>query len=121
MNFEEFETAIFSGRYGYSTTISKKKKDSEDYESAFIDVYFKKGVKVEDRSKIRVKKSWLSFNTNEKTNKHYLYLFISEFDLLGKIPNKSSDNSDVKKEVDAIIEQMNSVKEEQQNIDQYLK
>lgn len=121
MNFEEFETVVFSGRFGYSTTISKKKKNSDEYETAFLDVYFRKGVRVEDRTKIKVKKSWLSFNTNEKTNKHYLYLFIDVFEEIGKISKKENSNESTKEEVDKIIEQMNSSKEEQTTINDYLK
>ena len=122
MNFQEFETVIFSGRYGYSTSISKKKKDSDDYENAFVDVYFRKGVRVDDRSKIKVKKSWLSFNTNVKTGKHFIYIFIDEFDVLGTIPKKTETKEDTKTEVDKIIEQMEeSTQEDQISINEYLK
>lgn len=111
MNFEKFDTVIFKNQYGYSTGISRKKQDSEEYVNAFLDVRFRKGVNVDNLTKISVKKAFLSFNHNDKTNKNYFYIFIDEFDILGKITKKEDSLDQEKEEVDKIIEQMNSVSE----------
>lgn len=121
MNFKDFEALIFHNQYGYSLTVGHKKKNSEEYDNAFIDVYFKKGVSLDDRTKIHVKDSWLSFMRNEKTNKTYFYIFINDFEDLGKISKKEDVIDSEKKEVDKIIEQMDSNNEEQVSINEFLK
>lgn len=54
------EMMIFSNDKGFSTSISNKKEDGT-YDNMFIAVNFKKGVSVENKSKINVTNGFLSF------------------------------------------------------------
>ncbi len=54
------ETMIFKNDKGYSTSISSKKEDGS-YENMFIAVNFKKGVEVENKTKINITNGFLSF------------------------------------------------------------
>lgn len=54
------ETMIFKNDIGYSTSISRKKEDGT-YENMFIPVNFKKGVEVENKTKINITNGFLSF------------------------------------------------------------
>ncbi len=54
------ETMIFKNDKGYSTSISSKKEDGS-YENMFIAVNFKKGVEVENKTKINITDGFLSF------------------------------------------------------------
>ena len=47
------ETMIFTNDKGYSTTISNKKEDGT-YENMFIAVNFRKGVSVDNKTKINI-------------------------------------------------------------------
>lgn len=73
----------FDGRKLYSIRLSKKNKDGS-YENGFMSVRFKKDVVLENRTRIKVKKAFLSFNTNE--GKTFPYIFISEFEKVAE-PN----------------------------------
>lgn len=55
------ETMIFKNDKGnYSTSVSNKKEDG-NYENMYISVNFKKGVEVENKTKINITNSFLSF------------------------------------------------------------
>lgn len=54
------ETMIFKNDKGYSTSVSNKKEDGS-YENMFIAVNFKKGVGVENKTKINITNGFLSF------------------------------------------------------------
>lgn len=54
------EMMIFSNDKGFSTSISNKKEDGT-YDNMFIAVNFRKGVSVENKSKINVTNGFLSF------------------------------------------------------------
>lgn len=54
------EIMIFSNDKGFSTSISNKKEDGS-YDNMFIAVNFRKGVSVENKSKINVTNGFLSF------------------------------------------------------------
>jgi hypothetical protein len=57
------KTRIFKNEKGfYSTTISKKEKDSQIYKKMYISVNFKKGVEIENESDISIINGFLSFN-----------------------------------------------------------
>jgi len=66
----------------YTFGVGKKKQDSDEYENAFFPIQFKQGVKLEDKSKIKVKKAWLSFYSWEYQGKkgNTFYVMCSEFD-----------------------------------------
>ena len=87
MNIEiEKPIMIFrkDGEYGpmYSLGISNKKQDGT-YETAYMNVRFRKGVEVNNREKILIKKAWIRFSKKDKNT--YWYLFISEFKNLDKM------------------------------------
>lgn len=79
------EAMIFAkehnGRMFYSTGLSKKKPDGE-YENGYIDVQFKKGVEVDNKTKIEIGKAWLTFYIN-KDKRTVPQIFISEFTVIG--------------------------------------
>lgn len=54
------EMMIFSNNKGFSTSISNKKEDGS-YDNMFIAVNFRKGISVENKSKINVTDGFLSF------------------------------------------------------------
>ncbi len=55
------ETMIFKNDKGnYSTSVSNKREDGS-YENMFISVNFKKGVEVENKTKINITNAFLSF------------------------------------------------------------
>ena len=93
------ETMIFrkdyEGRQLYSTTIGKKKQDGT-YENGYIDVQFKKGVNLADKTKIEVINGWLTFYLN-KDKKPVWQIFVNEFEQLSHIPSgfKPEDESQV--------------------------
>lgn len=73
---------IFKNEYNskiyYNAGISHKLAD-ESYENGTIQVKFKKDVKVENMTKITIKKAWLDFY--KKDSATIPYIFISEFDV----------------------------------------
>ena len=80
----------FDGRKIYSIRLSKKNKDGS-YENGFMSVRFKKDVVLENRTRIKVKKAFLSFNTNE--GKTFPYIFINEdSELLYKCNSLNTSN-----------------------------
>ena len=88
---DDKEHLIFrkDGTYGamYSTGLSKKLQDG-NYENGFIRVQFKKGIELEDKTKIKIKNGWLSFyKTKSKETTHYI--FINEFE---KIIDKEQED-----------------------------
>ena len=54
------ETMIFRNDKGYSTTISNRTEDGS-YENMFISVNFKKGIEIENKTKINITDGFLSF------------------------------------------------------------
>lgn len=78
------ECMIFAKDYNdrtfYSVGLSKKKQDGE-YENGYMDVVFKKGVSLANKTKIDVKKAWLTFYVKEKRT--VPQIFISEFEVVG--------------------------------------
>ena len=91
MNIEEKEVTIFryDGQYGasYSIGLSKKKQDGT-YENGYIPCKFKKDVELGNKTKIKIKNAWLTFNVKDK--KTYPYIFINSFE---------QENVEVKQEV----------------------
>ena len=71
------ETMIFKNDKGYSTTISNKKEDGT-YENMFIAVNFKRGIDMQNKTKINILDGFLSFY---KTKEGYpkLKLVITSF------------------------------------------
>lgn len=78
------QTMIFRNDKGYSTTISNKKEDGT-YENMFISVNFKKGIEVENKTKINIVNGFLTFYTNNAGNK-IPKLVITDFEGQEEIP-----------------------------------
>lgn len=88
------ETMIFKNNNGfYSTTLSKKKQDGS-YDKAYINVSFRSGVTLENKTLINIKNGWLSFDKYEKEGKTntYLKIFVNDFDV---VSNSAPMNSSV--------------------------
>lgn len=86
------ETMIFKNDNGfYSTSISKKKQDGS-YDNAYINVSFRNGVTLDNKTLINIKSGWLSFDKYEKEGKTntYLKIFVNDFDI---VSNSSPANS----------------------------
>ena len=75
------KTMIFrndkNDRTFYNAGISNKKQDGT-YENGYIQVKFKKGVEVENKTKIDITKGFLSFYKN-KDNHDVPFIFVLEF------------------------------------------
>ena len=59
------ETLIFRNEFGYSTSISRKNQNGE-YEKMYLSVQLPKGVELENKTKINITKSFLSFYKNKQ-------------------------------------------------------
>ena len=81
------ETMIFKNDKGfYATSISKTKKNPDGsigYDNAYINVSFRKGVDIPNKTKINVTNGWLTFDIVEhkQTGKKETYwkLYINEY------------------------------------------
>jgi len=82
MHLSEQEIMIFSNERGYSTAISKKKQDSEEWMRIYFPVSFRKGVTVKNQTKIKIIDSWLSFYERKADSKKVPYIFVNEFDVI---------------------------------------
>ena len=73
-----------NGKVKYTFGVGKKIKDTNEYENAFYPIQFKQGVNIPDKSKITIKKAWLSFYSWEYQGKkgNTFYVMCSEFDLV---------------------------------------
>lgn len=69
----------FENNVTYSLGLSKKDKNN-NYVNGYINVVFKKGIDLQNKTKIKIKEAWLSFN--QKENRTYPYIFINDFDVV---------------------------------------
>lgn len=68
----------YNGKPSYSLGLSKKDKDGK-YINGYVKVNFKKGVELNNKSKIKIKNAWLDFyKDNEKT---IPTIFINDFEI----------------------------------------
>lgn len=74
----------FNGKISYSLGLSKKDKEGR-FVNGYMPVQFKKDVKIENKTKIKIKEAWLGFNIYE--NKTYPYIFINDFDVVQETQN----------------------------------
>lgn len=79
----------FEGRKLYSIGLSKKNKNG-GYDNGFMSVRFKKDVVVNNKTRIKLKDAWLSFNTNE--GKTFPFIFINDFEIISE-PNPEKKES----------------------------
>lgn len=68
----------YEGRTFYSLGVSTKNQDGS-YTNGYLDVQFKKGVELENKTKIDIKDSWFKCYKT-KDGKSKVYLFVNEFD-----------------------------------------
>lgn len=98
---EEKEKIVYkneiNGKVSYAIGISKKKEDGT-YENGYIPVRFKKDVKLENKTKIKIKQAWLDFYKVEK--KTFIYIFINDFEKVEQQQEKSVDVWDSAKDTD---------------------
>lgn len=94
MNFEKNYIVMvfvkeYEGRKLYSIGLSKKNKEG-GYDNGYMSARFRKDVELENKTRIKVKDSWLSFNTNE--GKTFPFVFINDFEVLGTAkPKEEAD------------------------------
>ena len=93
MNIETDNTYVvyrneYDGRVVYSIIISRKMQNGS-YDSAFIPAQFKKGVDIEDRTKICIKEGWISF-FKTREGKAVFYIFINKFNVVSEDNNYTS-------------------------------
>ena len=77
----EYPVTIFKNVNDYGTfyKVGLSKKDvNGNYINGYKDIRFKKGVELEDKTKIYIKKAWLDFYIKDK--KTIDYIFCSEFE-----------------------------------------
>ena len=79
----------FDDKKIYSIGLSKKNKNG-GYDNGFMSVRFKKGVEVGNKTRIKIKDAWLSFNTNE--GKTFPYIFINDYEVISE-PNPEKKES----------------------------
>lgn len=77
------------GRKLYSIGLSKKNQKG-GYDNGYMSVRFKKDVVINNKTRIKVKEAWLSFNTNE--GKTFPFIFINDFELVSEAKPKEDSN-----------------------------
>lgn len=91
------ETMIFRNEKGfYSTSISKGRKNAEgktEYDNTYINVGFKKGVDIPNKTKINIINGWLTFDKYEKdgNSTSYFKIFVSDYEIVGAIPTSKNE------------------------------
>lgn len=71
----------FNGRKIYSIGLSKKNKNGS-YENGFMSARFKKDVEIANKTRIKIKEAFLSFNV--KDNKTFPYIFINDYEIISE-------------------------------------
>lgn len=91
----------FDNRKIYNIGLSKKNK-AGGYDNGYIQARFKKDVEIANKTRIKVKESWLSFNVNE--NKTFPFVFINDFEVLSEENPYKEMGEKIKTEVQQQIE-----------------
>ena len=80
----EKNVMIFVNDKGFYSMSVSRKTESGEYENAYFPVMFKKDVKVENKTLIKINDAWLSFYKTEKDSKKYtnFYVFINDFEIV---------------------------------------
>lgn len=71
----------FDGRKRYSIGLSKKNKNGS-YENGFMSARFKQDVEIANKTRIKIKEAFLSFNV--KDNKTFPYIFINDYEIISE-------------------------------------
>lgn len=87
------ETMVFAKDYNdrrlYSTTLGKKNQDGT-WDNGYINLQFKKDVKLLNKTKIDIKNGWLTFYKS-KDGKSVFYIFVNEFERLADSDDPTPD------------------------------
>lgn len=68
-----------NGKASFSIGLTKKDKDGK-YVNGYMEVHFRNGVDLQNKTKIKINEAWLGFNQKDK--KTYPYIFINNFDII---------------------------------------
>lgn len=79
------------GKVSYSIGLSKKNEEG-NYENGYFPVRFRRGVSLEDKTKIKIKQAWLDFFKLEKRT--FAYIFINDFEIDNGEQNKEEKSFD---------------------------
>jgi glutaredoxin len=74
----------FDGGVRYSIGLSRKNQDGS-YMRGYMNVTFRKGVELENKTQIRIKSAWIDFY-KDRENRTVPYIFINEFEEVKKDP-----------------------------------
>lgn len=97
----------FNGYSYYKIGVSKKSQTGE-WINGYIRCQFKNGISLENKTKIYIKKGWLSFYLNNKET--IPYIFISEFETVDETIEKAKVSNDtaIQNVVDNMVKQEQS-------------
>ncbi len=73
----------YNGKSSYTLGLSKKDKEG-NYINGYINVSFKKGVELQNKTKIKIKSAWLDFYKKDKIT--IPTIFINDFEIVEEIP-----------------------------------
>lgn len=76
----------------YSAGISKK--DGDKWVNFYLPISFKKGVVIQDRTKINIKQGWLDFYTNSQNNTQVIKIFANDFEILSSKTEQNVTSND---------------------------
>ena len=85
----------FDNKPYYSMGLSRTNQNG-GYIQGYIPVYFRKGVELENKTRIRIKDAWLDFYLKDGETK--INIFINEFEKVGE--DKKQDNWDSAKNIE---------------------
>lgn len=85
----------YNGKPSYSIGLSKKNKEG-NYVNGYIRAYFKKGVEINHKSKIKIKDGWVDFY--REGNKTIPTVFVNDYELL---EDSGNSNENIEEEVNS--------------------
>lgn len=94
-NFEG-ETMIFRNANGFYSTSLGKKNLNDEWQNKFLSVQFPKGTDIPDKTKINIKKAFLSFDSwtdKDGNNRSEFKLVVQEFENPNAIEKPQEDET----------------------------
>lgn len=80
--YKQIKTATNGNNYPiYSTQVSSKDK-AGNWKSAYVTLRFKNGVDVPNKSVIKIKQGFISFNPNVANGAKYPFVFVNDFEII---------------------------------------
>lgn len=95
----------YNGYSYYKIGVSKKSQNGE-WQNGYIRCQFKNGVNIENKTKIYIKKAWISFYLKDKET--VPYIFISEFETVDETIEKAKNDVAVEQTVNNMTKQEES-------------